>query len=142
MSEEVVDPFERLEDNLPEPTSEPSPTAVIPEGEACFPVRSDGMPKALLSIPSRERGWFWNNMRYRGFFVAHVDVQDERHRYLFEREEVKSFYVRNEEGTVGLVPFPASTIVWPHEKAWEQDLAPENKGKVRPDLRPSERKKK
>ncbi len=120
---------------------EDAPAAVVPTGDACFPIDSQGMPKALKSIPARERPWFWKNMRYRGFFIAHVGIQDPRHEHLFEQEKDRAFYVKNLKGTVGLVPYPNATVCWPHERAWTQDLAPENQGKVRVDLKPSEQKK-
>lgn len=140
---EVVDPFEgrRAEDELPEP-SEEAPVAITPAGDACFPSDSQGMPKALKAIPAKERPWFWKDMRYRGFFIAHVSVQDPRHEYLFKQETGRAFYVKSPNGVVGLVPYPNSTIVWPHELAWTQDLAPENKGKPRVDLKASQKKEK
>ena len=125
-----------------EETEDEQPGLVaVPQGNACFPVNAQGMPKALLAIPARERPWFWKNMRYRGFLIAHVEIQDPRHKYLFEQGQDRAFYVKSPQGKVGLVPFPNSTVVWPWETAaWAQDLAPENQGKIRRDLKPSERK--
>lgn len=135
----------RLEDELTDEVEEQAAVVAIPvrDEQACFPVDSQGMPKALKRIPARERSWYWKNARYRDYFIAHVPVQDPRHEYLFEQEYDRAFYVKNAEGVVGLVPFANSTVVWPWEDAaWAQDLAPENQGKVRADLKPSERKAK
>lgn len=139
---ELPDPFEgkRVEDEpSPEPEEE-APPALVPEGKACFPVNSQGMPKALKEIPAKELRFYWKDMRYRNHFIAYVEVQDPRHAYLFSQERDRAFYVRAHDDMIGLVPFPNSTIVWPWEAGWAQDLAPENQGKVRRDLKPSEKK--
>lgn len=130
----------RLEDNLPSSPEEenvtPMPSKAHRREEACFPVNGAGMPRALYEIPSRERPFFWKNGRYRGFEIAYVAVQIPEHKYLFARKPPRSFYVRSKGGTIGLVPFPNSIVVWPWEvPAWKQDLAPENRGKIRSDLK-------
>ena len=52
---------------------------------------------------------------------------DRRHAYLFDPKtaptgRVRAFYVVSGKGDFGLVPWPGATIIWPWEKAWEQDL--------------------
>lgn len=57
--------------------------------------------------------------RYLGFAIVprHLWPLEPRHEHFTER-----FYVETVEGTLGLVPWPGSKIVWPWERAWQQDL--------------------
>jgi hypothetical protein len=141
--EELPPKEEPLGDHLP-PPEETEPTTPSKENrhtEACFPSNDYGMPLALLSIPPRELPFFWADGKYRKFEIVYVKVQAKEHEYLFKQKTDRTFYVHDKEGNIGLVPFPNSTVVWPWEMGWLQDLAPENKGKVRADLRPSEKKR-
>jgi len=141
---DFVDPDEPLGDSLPPVPEEenvtPLPSKANRHPEACFESNDYGMPLALLKIPARERPFFWKDGKYRKMAIAYVEVQAPEHEYLFRQETPRAFYVRDVEGKVGLVPFPNSTVVWPWEPAWAQDLAPENQGKLRRDLKPSGRK--
>jgi hypothetical protein len=139
--EEIFD--EPLEDKLPPVPDEPAifPSKNNRHEEACFPSNDYGMPLALLEVPVRERPYLWKDGEYRDHKIAYVKVQTPEHKYLFSQKRNRAFYVHDKEGNLGLVPFPNSTIVWPWEDAaWKQDLAPENQGKTRRDLKPSERK--
>ena len=53
---------------------------------------------------------------YKGFPMV-PDPGIEMHAHLERR-----FYVGSPKGTVGLVPWAGSTIIWPWEAAWAQDL--------------------
>jgi len=65
---------------------------------------------------------------YRGQQIMDTrEAQDPAHTYLFDEATaplgvVRSFYVQSKDGTYGLVPWAGSTIIWPHEQAWTQDL--------------------
>jgi len=69
---------------------------------------------------------------YQGYKILRdLPPQDERHEYLFEGENPRAFYVLHAKrpddkgghhDVIGLVPWLGSTVIWPWEKAWEQDL--------------------
>lgn len=135
-------PEEPIGDNLPQVEEEVpvTPSKDNRHSEACFPSNDYGMPLALLEIPARERKYFWTDGRYRRMRVAYVPVQAPEHEYLFKQKRDRAFYVHDKDGNLGLVPFPNSTVVWPWEPAWLQDLAPANRARAHKDLKPSERK--
>ena len=65
---------------------------------------------------------------FKGFKILRdLPPQDERHEWLFDPATTtpgrrNAFYVQADDGTIGLVPWLGSTVIWPWEKAWEQDL--------------------
>ena len=69
---------------------------------------------------------------YQGYKILRdLPPQDERHEYLFQGEHPRAFYVLHAKrpddkgghhDVIGLVPWLGSTVIWPWEKAWEQDL--------------------
>lgn len=73
----------------------------------------------LIAEEDRDQGDFEPGDLYKGFkILGHGDWPDVRaHERLHRR-----FYVVSPEGTVGLVPWEGSQIVWPWEAAWQQDL--------------------
>lgn len=140
------------EDSIPGPNPESAKKSVgakvAANGEACFPVEEEGMPVALYGIPEHERPWYWKHSRYRGYEIAFVNVQHPAHERLFRQTQHetgerwhRAFYVRASDSTIGLVPFPNSTVVWPWEAGWIQDLARDSKEKMVQDLKPSMEKK-
>lgn len=104
-----------------------------------FPARSLSDVKALLQ-PASSLGQVEEDMgdfeggRYRGFLILDGIPPETpaTHQSLPRR-----FYVTSPNGTPGLVPFPGSTVIWPWERGWVQDLHAE---KVDSLLRPEKKK--
>ena len=122
---EVIEQMEAesWEETPPEPPSEP-PKAGLPTLMRASDLEEEPPEPAELGFEPLGR--------YRGQDVVDVEPQDARHAYLFDpktapTKRVRAFYVRSKQGTFGLVPWPGSTIIWPWEKAWEQDLYHEKK---------------
>jgi len=106
---------------LPETEEEapPEPAKLI--------VASDLLPEEERDPEPAELGFTLGDMYLSNKIVRDAPPQDPRHAYLFDPAtaptgRVRAFYVVSPEGTYGLVPWPGSTIIWPWEKAWEQDL--------------------
>lgn len=58
--------------------------------------------------------------RYKGFPIVQIDWQHPLH-----ATRPDSFYVVTDRGTYGWVPWLGSTVVWPWEAGWVQDLRAE-----------------
>lgn len=98
-------------------------------------MRASDLPGGEMPEPA-ELGLEPNDY-YKGFKILRdLPVQDERHAYLFDPAtvpggHVRAFYVLHEKGegqsdmhhdVIGLVPWLGSTVIWPWELAWTQDL--------------------
>jgi len=59
--------------------------------------------------------------RYKGFTVLGREDWPENHEAIHGNQRNR-FYVQSVAGTIGLVPWDGSQIIWPWERAWAQDL--------------------
>lgn len=96
----------------------------IPEEALVASLKARGLMKASdLLDPGHEESpedyGFEPDNKYMGFQIVGEDRWPDvpKHQVFKQR-----FYVESNRGTVGLVPWPGSQVVWPWEVAWTVDL--------------------
>lgn len=110
-----------------------------PPGETYDPLGSE--PPKLSTAASLlppdydgDDGDFEPGGKYKGFLIVDAPAEPPAaHSHLEAR-----FYVVSPKGTVGLVPWSGSHVVWPWEAGWVQDL---HRSEVQSFLKPDEEKK-
>jgi hypothetical protein len=152
--DELLDPEEEAPDEEPSrPVGDLDPTLRMldpegPEPPALEPPQlTDSLRETLVTaaslLPSdddRDQGDYESSDQgtlYKGFRIL-VLQEDWPEEPLHEHLK-NHFYVVSPQGTIGLVPWDGSQIVWPWEAAWKQDLY---RSEVTPVLKEPEKKKK
>jgi len=115
--------------------------ADYPETPEGTPLPMDALRASLTSAASLQDPDDWDDGdfepggRYKGFVMvpAPERVPDAH------AAHPHRFYVASPRGTIGLVPWAGSKIIWPWEQGWEQDL---HRSQVQSLLKEPEKEKK
>jgi hypothetical protein len=117
---------------------DPSPPEAPPAPEADEAGEDRGVPRIpglvrasdLIDLADRDQGDFEPGGLYKGFKILPREqwpevsetMPDPGQGVVGHANQKRRFYVESPKGTVGLVPWEGSQIVWPWEAAWAQDL--------------------